>query len=338
MSATIKDVAKMAGVSISTVSRVVNDSKPVSPDARRRVLNAIDVLDYEPNEIARSLVTRKSNIIGVIVEDFGLSFVSQVLRGVEEVARMYDYDILVSSTYGDAENENRLMKILLQKQVEGIVVITESNNEDRVQYLKELKIPVSYLNRYYRNDEISTVTINNTDALEDIVDYLYGMGHTKIAYIGLERDFNRTVDRFKHSGYVEAMKKNGLKENVINILDNSEEAYMDLMAKLVKEIKEEKITALAVFSDEAAIKIMNLLLDEGIKVPEDVSVTGMGDITMAELYRPKLTTVKEPLYDYGAVSIRSIIKTIKGEEKMPKEKVILPSFIVERESVKKYRK
>lgn len=335
MSATIKDVAKMAGVSISTVSRVVNDSKPVSPDARRRVLNAIEVLEYEPNEIARSLVTRRSNIIGVIVEDFGLSFVSQVLRGVEEVARMYDYDIIVSSTYGDAEIENRYMKVLLQKQVEGIVVITESSNEDRIQYLKELKIPVSYLNRYYRSDEISTITINNTDAMKKIVDYFVSMNHKKIAYIGLDKDLDVTVERFKRAGFKDAMKEAGLEPKIISVTDNSNEAFMDLSTQLIDAIKNEGITALSVFSDEAAIRVMNLLLDEGIKVPEDVSVTGMGDITMSDLYRPKLTTVKEPLYDYGAVSIRSIIKTIKGEEKMPEDKVILPSHIVERESVKK---
>ena len=335
MSATIKDVAKMAGVSISTVSRVVNDSKPVSPDARRRVLNAIEVLEYEPNEIARSLVTRRSNIIGVIVEDFGLSFVSQVLRGVEEVARMYDYDIIVSSTYGDAEIENRYMKVLLQKQVEGIVVITESSNEDRIQYLKELKIPVSYLNRYYRSDEISTITINNTDAMKKIVDYFASMNHKKIAYIGLDKDLDVTVERFKRAGFKDAMKEAGLEPKIISVTDNSNEAFMDLSTQLIDAIKNEGITALSVFSDEAAIRVMNLLLDEGIKVPEDVSVTGMGDITMSDLYRPKLTTVKEPLYDYGAVSIRSIIKTIKGEEKMPEDKVILPSHIVERESVKK---
>lgn len=334
MRATIKDVAKMAGVSISTVSRVVNDSKPVSPDARRRVLHAIEVLQYEPNEIARSLVTRKSNIIGVIVEDFGLSFVSQVLRGVEEVARMYDYDILVSSTYGDAEMENRYMKLLLQKQVEGIVVITESSNKERLTNLKELKIPVSYLNRYYRSDKISTVTIDNFEAISKIVNYLIDKGHEKIAYIGIEKDYEQTVERFKRQGYLDTMKKSGLKETVINLAENSDEAFLDISKQVVDSVRNDGITALSVYSDEAAIKIMNILLDAGIKVPENVSVTGMGNITMTELYRPKLTTIKEPLYDYGAVSIRSIIKAIRGEEKMPEDKVILPSHIIERESVK----
>lgn len=334
MTATIKDVAKMAGVSISTVSRVVNDSKPVSPDARRRVLHAIEVLDYEPNEIARSLVTRKSNIIGVIVEDFGLSFISQVLRGVEEVARMYDYDILVSSTYGDPENEDRYMKLLLQKQVEGIVVITESNNRNRLQNLKELKIPVSYLNRYYRNEDVATITIDNANSTKSMVNYLHGKGHRNIAYVGIEKDFDITVERFKQKGYKEAMKDLGLKDLIIELSENSEEAFLDMEGKLIDSIKKDKITAIMAYSDEAAIRIMNLLKDNGITVPDDISVTGVGDIKMSAQYRPMLTTLKEPLYDYGAVSIRSIIKAIKGEESMPDETVILPFQIIERESVK----
>ncbi|NLW42088.1 MAG: LacI family transcriptional regulator [Tissierellia bacterium] len=334
MSATIKDVAKMAGVSISTVSRVVNDSKPVSPDARRRVLHAIEVLDYEPNEIARSLVTRKSNIIGVIVEDFGLSFVSQVLRGVEEVARMYDYDILVSSTYGDPEIEDRYMKLLLQKQVEGIVVITESNNKNRLQNLKELKIPVSYLNRYYRNEDVATISIDNIESTAAMVEYLFNKGHRNIGYLGIEKDFEITVERFKQRGYKEAIKKFALKERILELSENSDEAFLDIESKLIESIKNEGITAIMAYSDEAAIKIMNLLKDNEIRVPEDVSVTGVGDIKMSEQYRPKLTTLKEPLYDYGAVSIRSIIKAIKGEEKMSQETVLLPFYIIERESVK----
>ena len=114
MASTIKDVAKMADVSISTVSRVINDSKPVSPEARRRVLKAIEVLDYKPNEVARSLVTKKSNLIGVIVNDIGSTYVSSILRGVEEIGRMYKYDILLSSSYGDSEVEVKFAKLLLQ--------------------------------------------------------------------------------------------------------------------------------------------------------------------------------------------------------------------------------
>jgi len=116
LTSTIKDVAKMAKVSISTVSRVINDSKPVSPEARRRVIDAIDVLEYRPNEVARSLVTKKSNLIGVIVGDIGNSYVAQIVRGIEEIGRMYDYDIVLCSSYGGAETETKFVQLLRRKQ------------------------------------------------------------------------------------------------------------------------------------------------------------------------------------------------------------------------------
>ena len=125
MAVTIKDVAKLAEVSISTVSRVINDSKPVSPEARRRVLHAIETLGYEPNEIARSLVTKKSNLIGVVVNDIGNHYVSQIVRGIEEIGRMYNYDIIVSSSYGNAETELKFLQLLKTKQVEGIILVSE---------------------------------------------------------------------------------------------------------------------------------------------------------------------------------------------------------------------
>lgn len=333
MSATIKDVAKLANVSISTVSRVVNNSKPVSPDAKKRVLDAIEELNYKPNEIARSLVTKRSNIIGVIVEDFGMSYISQVLRGVEEVARMYDFDILISCTYGDPVMENRYMRVLLQKQVEGIVVITESNNPERLNNLKALNVPVAYLNRNYRNHSINTTTINNKESLKMVVDYLVKKNHKNILYFGYDKDIDITSERFKREGLSESLEKHGLSKNIVSIDDENEENLNKAYTEIYDNIKN-GITAIICYSDEAAISLMNFLYDKGINVPDDVSIIGMGNIEMGNLYRPRLTTVREPLYDYGAVSTRSIIKDIREEEKLPNETVFLPSSIIERESVK----
>ncbi len=177
MASTIKDVAKMADVSISTVSRVINDSKPVSPEARRRVLHAIDALDYKPNEVARSLVTKKSNLIGVIVEDIGLNFISQILQGVEEVGKMYNYDILLSSSYGDPETEIKFAKLLLQKQVEGILVISNLENSKLEYKLEESKIPYIMINNFYQIKKYKA-SIDFVKASEEMVEYLYKNGHT----------------------------------------------------------------------------------------------------------------------------------------------------------------
>lgn len=334
MASTIKDVAKMADVSISTVSRVINDSKPVSPEARRRVLKAIEVLDYKPNEVARSLVTKKSNLIGVIVNDIGSTYVSSILRGVEEIGRMYKYDILLCSSYGDSEVEVKFAKLLLQKQVEGIIVISDTLNTKLLYRLEESKIPYINVNRFYNVDEHYTVGVNHKDGTYQMTNYLVENGHKNIGLLYVRKDFDRTEEKIKEDGYLEALEEHGLEKNTIGIEGIREKDVAGIMDKVEEKIKS-GVTAFVTTQDEVGIHLQNALLDRGYKIPEDVSVTGYGATEMTELTRPKLTSVKVPYYDIGAVAIRKILKEIKKEES--EDKVYLPARIVERDSVKKIK-
>lgn len=334
MASTIKDVAKMADVSISTVSRVINDSKPVSPEARRRVLKAIEVLDYKPNEVARSLVTKKSNLIGVIVNDIGSTYVSSILRGVEEIGRMYKYDILLSSSYGDSEVEVKFAKLLLQKQVEGIIVISDTLNTKLLYRLEESKIPYINVNRFYNVDEHYTVGVNHKDGTYQMTNYLVENGHKNIGLLYVRKDFDRTEEKIKEDGYLEALEEHGLAKNTIGIEGIREKDVAEIMDKVEEKIRS-GVTAFVTTQDELGIHLQNALLDRGYKIPEDVSVTGYGATEMTELTRPKLTSVKVPYYDIGAVAIRRILKEIKKEES--EDKVYLPARIVERDSVKKIK-
>lgn len=334
MASTIKDVAKMADVSISTVSRVINDSKPVSPEARRMVLKAIEVLDYKPNEVARSLVTKKSNLIGVIVNDIGSTYVSSILRGVEEIGRMYKYDILLSSSYGDSEVEVKFAKLLLQKQVEGIIVISDTLNTKLLYRLEESKIPYINVNRFYNVDEHYTVGVNHKDGTYQMTNYLVENGHKNIGLLYVRKDFDRTEEKIKEDGYLEALGEHGLSKNTIGIEGIREKDVAEIMDKVEEKIKS-GVTAFVTTQDELGIHLQNALLDRGYKIPEDVSITGYGATEMTELTRPKLTSVKVPYYDIGAVAIRKILKEIKKEES--EDKVYLPARIVERDSVKKIK-
>lgn len=334
MASTIKDVAKMADVSISTVSRVINDSKPVSPEARRRVLKAIEVLDYKPNEVARSLVTKKSNLIGVIVNDIGSTYVSSILRGVEEIGRMYKYDILLSSSYGDSEVEVKFAKLLLQKQVEGIIVISDTLNTKLLYRLEESKIPYINVNRFYNVDEHYTVGVNHKDGTYQMTNYLVENGHKNIGLLYVRKDFDRTEEKIKEDGYLEALEEHSLAKNTIGIEGIREKDVAGIMDKVEEKIKS-GVTAFVTTQDELGIHLQNALLDRGYKIPEDVSITGYGATEMTELTRPKLTSVKVPYYDIGAVAIRKILKEIKKEES--EDKVYLPARIVERDSVKKIK-
>ncbi|MDO5041319.1 MAG: LacI family DNA-binding transcriptional regulator [Peptoniphilus sp.] len=337
MASTIKDVARMADVSISTVSRVINDSKPVSPEARRRVLRAIEVLDYTPNEVARSLVKRKSYLIGIIADDIGTSYVSKILRGVEEIGRMYDYDILLSCSYGDPEVELKLAKVFAQKQVEGIIVISSKLNQKLIYKLEESKMPHIDINKYYDIEENLTVRIEYEEISYEMVKYLIEMGHKNIAAAVIQKDIDRTEERHKLSGYKRAIKEYGLKENIIFTGGASEKEIHKISEDIDKAVAD-KTTALFCTQDEMAIHIINYLSDRGIKVPDDVSVTGFGGTDITDIYRPRLTTVKISYYDIGAVAIRRILKMIEKKSIDNDERVILPIGILKRDTVKDLNK
>ena len=335
MASTIKDVAKMADVSISTVSRVINESKPVSPEARRRVLHAIEVLDYKPNEVARSLVTKKSNLIGVIVDDIGSEFASSILRGVEEVGRMYKYDILLSSSYGDSEVEIKFAKLFAQKQVEGIIIISNKLNPKLMYKLEESKIPYINMNKFYNIEDNATVRVDFEKASYDMVNYLQELGHKKIAAVAMKKDIDRTEEKFKIKAYEKAMSEKNLPVKEIFTMGIKENDVLDIEDEILKAVKEEGVTAMICSQDELAIFVTNVLLDHGIKVPEDVSVTGFGGNKLSSIYRPKITTVQIPYYDIGAVAIRKILKIIKEEDKELEETIVLPVQILKRESAKR---
>ncbi len=309
MVATIKDVAKKAGVSISTVSRVVNDSKPVSNEVRKKVEDAIKELGYRPNEVARSLVTKKSSLIGVIVTDLGNSYVAELLRGIEEIGRMYDYDIILSSTFGDVQAEIKSLHILKTKQVEGVILISDSLNEELNDSAEKLNIPFIYLNRYYHNEKYSTVVIDNKEAAYEMTNYLINQGHEKIAYVVKSREEN-SIENTKLDGYRTAVDENGLEKKVFY----AEGVDFKYGYNIAESILDTDVTAIFCSYDEIALGVLGYCYDNGIKVPEDISVTGFGDISTSSVYRPTLTTIKVPYYDIGAVAIRRIIKELKGEK------------------------
>lgn len=333
MTSTIKDVAKMAKVSISTVSRVINDSKPVSPEARRRVLNAIEVLEYRPNEVARSLVTKKSNLIGVIVGDIGNSYVAQIVRGIEEVGRMYDYDIVLCSSYGSAETETKFVQLLRRKQTEGIILVSEINNQEVVDQIEEFKLPFVYLNKYYNIDKSPTVSIDNYEATQVMMEYLSSKKHSKILYITQEKDKDITIEALKIKAYEKTMDSWGQDPIILNIDGRNIEDGYKAGAKVKDIIDEKGITAVFCCQDEIAIGLINYFYDKNIKVPDDISVVGYGDISLASIYRPTITTIREPYYDLGAVAIRSLLKELNGETS-GEQTIRLPIQLLERESSK----
>ncbi len=331
MAATIKDVAKLAEVSISTVSRVINESKPVSPEARRRVLKAIEDLGYKPNEIARSLVTKKSNLIGVIVDDIGNSYVAQIVRGIEEIGRMYKYDILLCSSYGSEESELRFMQLLMQKQVEGMIIVSEIESKKVSENANNFNIPFVYLNRFYDIIQTSTVRIDNELASSIMVNHLLELGHKNILYVSNNENIEKTIEKYKVKGFKETIEDTGATPIIFNVDGYKIEDAYKAGNEIIEVIKNKNITAVYCCQDELAIGLINYMYDNNIKVPEEISVVGYGDISLSSIYRPKLTTIKEPYYDLGAVAIRRILKEIQGEA-IDEQAIKLPVQLIKRES------
>ena len=325
---TIKDVAKLAGVSISTVSRVMNNSKPVSPEARRKVVDAINKLDFKPNELARSLVMRKSNLVGVIVKDIGIEYMAQLIRGIEEIGRVYKYDILLTSSYGEDKQVENSIDFLATKQVEGLVIITEDISTEILVKLRETRIPFVILDKYHNYKNIKTVKVDYETEEYKLISSLTEAGHKNILLLA-GKDQN-VINESMINGYEKAVGKDN--SYILRIDGMSSDDGYSNAGEAVKIIKEKNISAVACVNDEMAIGFMNYCVDHG--VPDDLSVVGFGDNKVASIYRPKLTTVSIPYYDIGAISIRALIKRIKKESDILEDDWIIDAQINKRESTK----
>lgn len=333
MSITIKDVAKLAGVSISTVSRVINDSKPVSPDIRERVLKVIEETKYVPNPVARSLVLRKSNFIGVIVPDISNYKMGEMLNGIEEVGKIYGYDILLCNSYGEFKEEKRYIDLLLNKQVAGIIFVSWNLTAESIDLLKASNIPTIYVSKNAKDFDVPSVGIDHYAAGKDAAKYILDKKFKEVCLVEVKtKDVANDINII--SGFSEEFKSRNKKFKKLEILyskDKIEECYHFMNETISQSKKLPDI--FFVTGDEAAVGVVNALLDNGIKIPEQVSVLSYDNSKIASIVRPKLTSISQPLYDIGAIAIGVLLKHINGEQEQVKLNV-LPHSIVERESVR----
>lgn len=328
---TIKDVAKRAGVSISTVSRVINDSKPVSDEVKQRVLDAIRDTNYRPNQLARGLVLRKSNIIGMIIPDVANPYYAAIVDGAEEIANMYGYTLLLCNTHGELDKEIEYLNLMADKQADGLLFMTGKLKSEHIVWFKNADMKTCFINLYSRELEIPMVSIDNYNAISEAVNYLIGNGHKKIGLL-YAPDVDDLLQEERLRAYKDTLNNSGLKydENIVKECRFSIESGYDKTKELLSETK---VDALLLTNDVAAIGAMRAATEMGYKIPDDISVMGFDDISFSAYYKPSMTVINQPTYDMGAVATRMVIKLIMGEqvEKM----VLLPHKLVERESTAK---
>lgn len=331
MSVTIKDVAKMAGVSISTVSRVINNSKPVSNDIRDRVLEVIKETSYVPNPVARSLVLKKSNFIGVVVPNISNYKIGEILNGIEEIGKMYDYDILLCNSYGELEEEVKYINLLKNKQVAGILLVSWNLKNEVVKLINESGIPSVFISKNAKEYDVFSVGIDHKKAGYDVGNYLLNKNHQDIMFLSPENN-SQTINSFIIDGVKLSFIENRkiFDENKINYIKDSMYSAYEFMNEYIHSDKKMPDAVFAT-TDEMAAGVINALIDNKIQVPEKVSVVGYDNTKISNIIRPSLTTVEQPLYDIGAISIRILIKKVEGFD-IKEKNVTLPHKIIERQS------
>jgi LacI family transcriptional regulator len=328
MRPTIKDVAKKANVSTATVSRIVNHLGGYSTETRERVLTVISALGYRPNAVARGLVRRTVNTIGVLLPDVSSRFASELLHGIEKKAHLLGHSVIVCNTSSDGERTIEYLNVLGERRVDGILFASERVKPEYQQAFKELGIPVVLVASVSREYSLPYVKVDDEAAAHDMTRYLIDKGHRRIALItGSEKDAIAGLPRIK--GFKRAMREARLAVPAGWVVPGDfhyKSGYL-AMSQLLERAR--GMTAVFATSDEMALGALSCAFKARLRVPDDLSVVGYDDTLDAEMAIPPLTTVHQPIMEMGERATAILL----GDKKA-KTSVILPHSIMERGSVK----
>ncbi|MCI1902839.1 MAG: catabolite control protein A [Enterococcaceae bacterium] len=327
---TIYDVAREANVSMATVSRVVNGNPNVKPATRKKVLEVIDRLDYRPNAVARGLASKKTTTVGVIIPDISNLYFSSLARGIDDVATMYKYNIILANSDGDDQKEVQVLNTLLAKQVDGVIFMGHHITDEIRGEFSRSKTPIVLAGTIDPDNQVGSVNIDYLKATQDAVDLLIKDGNKKIAFIsGALIDPINGQERLE--GYKNALEANKLHYSEALIFE-SKYTFKDGQ-KLTERVMNSGADAAFVVDDELALGLLDGLLDAGVKIPEDFEIIAGNHSILTEIARPEIASIKQPLYDIGAVAMRLLTKLMNKEDIEEKD-VILPYSIDRGESTK----
>ncbi|MBX5437477.1 MAG: substrate-binding domain-containing protein [Alicyclobacillaceae bacterium] len=325
MTVTIYDVAREAKVSMATVSRVLNGTAVVKDDTKQRVLDAIARLGYRPNAVARGLASKKTRTIGVIVPDVSAAFVAEVVRGIEDIAAMYDYHIMLTNSDAQVSREVNLVGTMWEHQVDGLIYMTNRLRKEHVQAFEQAQIPVVLCATEDPERRIPSVNIDNRQAGRDAASYLLSRGCRRIAYVTLIPGTSVLADR-RGIGVESCIPDEQLLR--IELRDGRYETALPLIKDLLRDNRVDGIVAA---SDELGLASIHAVQDLGLSVPADVKVIAFDNTRLATMVRPELTVIAQPMYDFGAVSMRLLTKLL-NEEPVDDYTVTLSHNVVERGS------
>lgn len=308
MAITLRDVAQKAGVSIKTVSRVVNDQGEISDDTRQRVQAVIDELGYRPNLIARGLVTQRSYTVGLVFPDITNPFFPEVARGVQDTARARDYNTLLCNSDENKQEELRTLHSLAAQGVDGIIIFPCFHTNDNLNIFAEQYQPVVSVNSRYDHPHISLVLTDNYGGAKQAVEHLYGRGHRHIAMLsGLETSPTRGR---RVQGFLNTMAALNLpvtEEAVLAGLPTLESGY-EAALRLLRQ--NPQVTAIFAYNDLLALGAIKACKELGRRVPDDCAIIGFDDVQLASLVSPALTTIRLDKYDIGRQAMGRLLEML----------------------------
>lgn len=323
---TIMDIASRAGVSKATVSMVVNKKDgSISKATREKILNIIEEVGYIPNSIARSLSTNKSGTIGITIPDIMNPFFSQIARAIEDAASKLQYNVILCNTDNSEEKENMYIKLLISKQVDGVIFISGGKSRNSVSNLKSNNIPFVLVDRYIDGykDEFGVYCENKKGVMEG-VEYLYSKGKRKIVFVSGPTKHH--VSKKRLEGYKVFMEGKGIyDENLIFQEDLTLQGGMEATKKILESLN--NIDAIFYSNDLMALGGIKVLTRMGYSIPKDISIMGFDNIQITEFVEPELTTIAQPIYEMGQSACELLVKNINGEDG---EKIIFftPKLII----------
>jgi len=326
---TLDDIAKISGFSKSTVSRVLRGAPNVKPSTKKKIKEVAKKLGYTPNVVARSLRSRKTSTLGVVIADICNPFFPSVVRGIEDTARKEGYHIILCNTDEKYEREKEAIDTLIQKRVDGLLVAPVQKKIDDLLELTRHKIPLVLIGRHLDPFEIDYVISNDVKGAFTATDYLIKKGHKRILFINGPPWISSARERM--AGYKKALLENTIKfdanlvkEDALKMEDGYRVAKKAILSRL-------DFTAVFAFSDIVAFGVIKALKEKRYKIPDDVAVVGYDDIDFGVSAEVPLTTVHIPKYRLGVEGMRLLKKRIDGEVNEP-QKVILDTKLIIRES------
>jgi len=333
----IYKIADEAGVSKSTVSRVINNKAGVKDSTREKVSKVIKDLNYKPNSSAKGLASKKTNTIGLVVSDITDPFFAIFVKGAERKAMEANYNMMLANSHWVVEEELKCIQMFEEGRVDGILMISGGSEARLDNYLNNLashNLQIVVVDRKIENEKIPKLNSDNVDAGYRATKYLLDLGHKKIAHIKGEDVASSAASNERLAGYKKALAEAGIEEEIIYPGFFAREEAEKATHKLLQEHPE--VTAIFYSSDMMAIGGLKAIKDEGLKIPDDISIIGIDGIEMAALMDPPITTLAQPAYEMGYQGMEKLIKKLEGEiDSSLAEDTIYKMELLERKSTRK---